>query len=77
MSYSLPVVVSDIPANLEVGLPEECYFPVGNIDMLADRIETTLSGHSEAQRIKYDMTPYDWRQIAPEVARIYADLTNE
>jgi glycosyltransferase involved in cell wall biosynthesis len=27
MSWSLPVVVSDIPANLEIGLPPADYFP--------------------------------------------------
>jgi glycosyltransferase involved in cell wall biosynthesis len=27
MSYRLPVVASDIPANLAVGLPSRCYFP--------------------------------------------------
>ena len=32
MSYRLPVVVSDIPANLEVGLPAGDYFPTGDID---------------------------------------------
>ena len=31
MSYKVPVVVSDIPANLEVGLPKEDYFPCGAV----------------------------------------------
>ena len=35
MSYHLPVIVSDIPANLEVGLKKECYFPCGNVEELA------------------------------------------
>lgn len=42
MSYSLPVVVSDIPANLEVGLPEKDYFHLGNINQLAEKLEVLI-----------------------------------
>lgn len=35
LSFGLPVVASDIPANLEIGLPVEHYFPLGDIDALA------------------------------------------
>ena len=30
MSYDLPVIVSSIPANLEVGLAHDCYFQTGD-----------------------------------------------
>ena len=42
MSYRVPVVVSDIPANLEVGLDSSCYFPVGNVEALAEKLQKTL-----------------------------------
>jgi hypothetical protein len=38
LSYGLPVLASDSPANLEEGLSAELYLPQGNIEVLADRI---------------------------------------
>ena len=43
MSYGARVVVSDIPANLEVGLPAEDYFPVGDVDALAEKLKAVMS----------------------------------
>ena len=71
MSYGARVVVSDIPANLEVGLPAEDYFPVGNVDALAEKLKAVLSqpfGH-----VEYDMKKYDWEGIADEVAEVYLE----
>lgn len=72
MSYGLPVVVSDIPANLEVGLAEECYFPVGDVDTLASRLRVLCD--APVERIDYDMAKYDWDQIAKEVSDVYRSL---
>jgi glycosyltransferase involved in cell wall biosynthesis len=38
MSFGLPVVVSDIPAHLEIGLDDVHYFPLGDVSALADRL---------------------------------------
>lgn len=73
MSYRLPVVVSDIPANLEVNLPVENYFPVGNIEQLTDKLNQVLSRGLE-QRITYDLSKYHWRKIAWQVCEIYKEL---
>lgn len=72
MSYRLPVVVSDIPANLEVGLPESCYFHCGDTEQLAARMEAVLS--CPVKRIAYDMGKYDWDRIARQVGDVYALL---
>ena len=72
MSYGLPVVVSDIPANLEVGLAEECYFPVGDVGTLASRLRVLCD--APVERIDYDMAKYDWDQIAKEVSDVYRSL---
>ena len=72
MSYGLPVVVSDIPANLEVGLAEECYFPVGDVDTLASRLRVLCD--APVERIDYDMAKYDWDHIAKEVSDVYRSL---
>ncbi|MCM1313304.1 MAG: glycosyltransferase family 4 protein [Bacteroides sp.] len=70
MSYGLPVIVSDIPANLEVGLPEKDYFRCGNVDELSAKLQSVVNG--ECQRIRYDMSKYDWNMIAKQVAEVYA-----
>ena len=69
MSYGVKVIVSDIPANLEVGLDKEDYFPVGNVDELAKKLKEVIS--REPQHIEYDMAKYDWDKIAREVKDIY------
>ena len=38
LSYGLPVLASDIPANLEVGLCAEHYFPLGDVSALAQML---------------------------------------
>lgn len=72
MSYHLPVVVSDIPANLEVGLPKENYFPCGDVDALANRLQDVIN--KPMQRIGYDMGKYDWDKIADQVTNVYKYL---
>ena len=68
MSYNIPVVVSDIPANLEIGLDESFYFPCGNIEMLANRLEEKVH---LSQKPLYDMQLYNWDIIAKQTAEIY------
>lgn len=69
MSYRLPVVVSDIPANKEIGLSDECYFECGNINQLADRINTIIQ--TPLHRIDYNMTKYNWDDIANQTMEVY------
>lgn len=69
MSYRLPVVVSDIPANLELGLPVGCYFHCCDIGQLAERIHRILS--FSPSRMDYDMAKYDWDIIAGQLACVY------
>ena len=69
MSYGVKVVVSDIPANLEVGLPKEDYFHCGDVDELSAKLEKIIE--LPLQHIDYDMSKYDWEKIADEVAAIY------
>lgn len=72
MSYGVKVIVSDIPANLEVGLDKDDYFPVGNVDELAKKLKEVIS--REPQHIDYDMAKYDWDKIAKEVRGVYCNL---
>ena len=72
MSYKVPVVVSDIPANLEVGLPKGDYFPCGNVEALAAKLKETVS--KPLQKVDYDMGKYDWDKIAKQVDDVYKSL---
>lgn len=69
MSYGVKVVVSDIPANLEVGLQKDDYFPVGNVGVLAEKLKAVIE--QPLQHIDYDMKKYDWEKIASQVADVY------
>lgn len=73
MSYKLPVVVSDIPANLEVNLPQDVYFPVGDVAQLSMRLDQTLS-QGLGNRVTYDLSKYHWTQIADQVCEVYKAL---
>lgn len=69
MSYGVKVIVSDIPANKEVGLPDSDYFPVGNVKALAEKLREVCIHPIE--HINYDMHKYDWEKIADQVTEIY------
>ena len=75
MSYGVKVIVSDIPANKEVGLPESDYFPVGNVDALTEKLKTVMN--QPLQHIDYDMKKYDWEKIADHVADMYLGLSEK
>ncbi|MBR2149859.1 MAG: glycosyltransferase family 4 protein [Prevotella sp.] len=75
MSYRLPVIVSCIPANREVGLPTDSYHEVGDVHALSEKLEAIVS--QSLQRIDYDMSKYDWDAIARQVAEVYDALQTE
>lgn len=69
MSYSLPVIVSNIPANLEVGLPSENYFTTGDIKELTVKLNSVMT--SDVNYVEYDMADYDWDVIAGQICNVY------
>ncbi len=72
MSYGVKVIVSDIPANKEVGLPESDYFHVGNVDALVEKLKAVI--RQPLKHFNYDMKKYDWEKIADQVGEIYNNL---
>lgn len=72
MSYGLPVIVSNIPANLEVGLEYECYFETGNVEQLSAKLQRMVD--TACHRISYRMDEYDWDVIAGQVLNVYSRL---
>lgn len=75
MSYGLSCIVSDIPANREVGLSEERYFKAGDIEGLAAKIKESIDQPMEekerASQISGIAAKYDWDKIAEETLEVY------
>ena len=76
MSYGCPILASDIPANKEIGLPDECYFKNGNLTSLQQTLEKKLES-IQAERITYDLSSYDWHHIARQTKEIYDSLISK
>lgn len=72
MSYHLPVIVSNIPANLEVNLPYDCYFQTGNIEELSEKLQANIA--KVFQPVDYPMEEYNWDVIAEQTWRIYQNM---
>ncbi len=74
LSYNLDVLVSDIPANLEVELAKESYFRTGDIAMLCQQIGKKLGNkeymHDFQEMIKQK---YNWQIIASKILNAYID----
>lgn len=74
MSYNLDVLVSDIPANLEVQLDESDYFKVGNTDDLSHKLQSKLNSSPERNFQEQILEKYNWNLIAEQTQKIYRDL---
>ena len=75
MSYHLPVIVSDIPANKVIGLDNESYFRLGDVEELAEKLKR--NAETEFHNVDYDMKRYDWDRIAEETVEVYRSLNIE
>jgi len=78
LSYGLDVLVSDIPANLEVSLENNHYFECGNILDLSNSINLHLASTVEsgyADNIMQTLSEkYDWEHIAGQTIDVYSEL---
>lgn len=70
MSHGLDVVVSDIPANRDVGLPESHYFQTGSLTSLREAIQRRLANEPPRFRDVIEQR-YDWEHIADSTIPIY------
>ncbi|HDL90469.1 MAG TPA: glycosyltransferase [Thermodesulforhabdus norvegica] len=78
LSYGLRVIASDIPANLEVGLPGKQYFPLGDIkalsEMLREVVRNTLDEQDCERRRIWVKERYDWERIAEQTLAVYTEI---
>jgi len=75
MSYGLPVLVSDIPANKEVELPADRYFKCGAVDDVKEKMGVLLEkelSKGEREDIRLQIAEkYNWQKIAEQTIEVY------
>ena len=81
MSYGLPVLVSNIPANKEVDLPAERFFQCGDVDDLQSGIEALCDkamSEDERQHMRTVIAEkYNWNSIAEQTISVYRAVVND
>jgi glycosyltransferase involved in cell wall biosynthesis len=65
-----PVLLSDIEANRALGLPQRCYFPMGDVAALAEKLRQPAQNYRAALP---DPARFDWSRIARQTAAVYRD----
>ena len=79
LSYGLPVLASDIPANRAVGLESDSYFPLGDLHTLARKMTdlTSMPYDAEARRTRQRWVAerFDWDAVAEQTLAVYKLLT--
>ena len=75
LSYGIPVIASDIAANLEIGLPDSHYFSLGNVSSLANALSRfagiTPSLAARTNSRLWVSKRYDWKIIGEKTLRVY------
>jgi glycosyltransferase involved in cell wall biosynthesis len=70
ISFGSPLVVSDIPANLEMALNANCYFPVGDVEALASRIAEVIEN---PESFSVDRQGFaTWTEVVAQTEQVYA-----
>ncbi len=75
MSYNLPLLVSDIPANKQIALEDHQFFISGSEESLIEKLENQLK--YEFKPVMYDLTPYNWDLIADHTKSEYDKITKQ
>jgi glycosyltransferase involved in cell wall biosynthesis len=81
LSHSLPVLVSDIEATREIPLPEYRYFPVHDINTMAEKIleltKQPLVREEVRSSIRLVRDQYDWQKIAEQTRAVYEQVDRQ
>ncbi len=81
LTFGLPALASDIPANLELALPAASYFPTADVKALAAKLETLaqtpLDEAARESRRRWVTEQYDWGRIARQTYAVYDRVVRE
>ncbi len=75
MSYELKVLASNIPANLAVALPSDCYFDLNQEKALEVEIDKQLN--NQIIQKKYNLSKYNWDTIANQTLDVYRSICQD
>lgn len=75
LSYGLPVIASDIPANIEIGLKPSAYFELGNIEqmkqLLCQHAAQSVLPENKMHVRAWINSHYNWKNIAEKTVAAY------
>ncbi len=82
LAYGLPILASDIEANLALELDAESYFPLGNVPALSQAMQKKLSDRNMPAQASVDvgemgskiMARYNWSAICEQTASLYLSV---
>jgi len=75
MNYKLQVLVSDISATNAFNFPQDSYFNKGDINDLLQKLKLKLA--EPYSSIDYDLSEYQWKNIAAQTVDIYQQLAGK
>jgi glycosyltransferase involved in cell wall biosynthesis len=79
MSYGLPILASDIPANREVACSTTRYFPLGNVTVLAEMLNHSAKVEMQSKRRdntrRLILRKYQWSDVARKTHALYESIT--
>lgn len=67
------VLLSDILPNKDIDLQNDCYFPVGDVTSLANKITNLPSLNLSVDKATF-LAKYDWNSIATETMKAYSTV---
>lgn len=71
-SCATPMLLSDIEPNRDLGLPPHHYFPVGDVQALAERLDRPATDYAIAREAFLDA--FDWDQISERTLEVYREV---
>ena len=73
-SVGCPLLLSDIPGNRDLGLPEHHYFTSGNVESLGKALKVPFERYAVAPAM---FSAFDWERISAKTLAIYEEVLGE
>lgn len=80
LSYGITTLASDIAPNLEIGLEQEHYFKLGNINELTEKLKQYCREDNEIDRKhrrERILKLYSWGEIAKQTLTVYQEVMQQ
>lgn len=79
MSFGLPLLISDIPANLALDLPRECYAATGAVESWVEGFRRHFEQGAEQRTVDWSpwLKPYKWNDVSKRTVAIYQRVWRE